>query len=53
MSGWPSLGIEPTWVAGISIGAINSAIIAGNKPQDRVARLRSFWELVSDAGDEG
>ena len=46
-------GIEPTWVAGISIGAINSAIIAGNKPQDRVARLRSFWELVSDAGDEG
>ena len=45
--------IEPTWIAGISIGAINSAIIAGNPVQDRVAKLRSFWELVSDAGDGG
>ena len=40
-------GIEPTWVAGISIGAINCALIAGNPVQDRVARLREFWELVS------
>jgi len=40
-------GIEPTWIAGISIGAINSAIIAGNPPQDRVAKLRTFWEGVS------
>ena len=40
-------GIEPTWVAGISIGAINSAIIAGNPPADRVAKLRTFWEGVS------
>ena len=40
-------GVEPTWVAGISIGAINSAIIAGNKAEDRVAKLREFWELVS------
>ena len=40
-------GIEPTWVSGISIGAINSAIIAGNPAADRVAKLRSFWELVS------
>jgi NTE family protein len=40
-------GIEPAWLAGISIGAINSAIIAGNPAQDRVARLREFWELVS------
>jgi NTE family protein len=40
-------GVEPTWVAGISIGAINSAIIAGNPPEDRVARLRDFWELAS------
>jgi NTE family protein len=39
--------IEPDWLAGISIGAINSAIIAGNARQDRVARLREFWELVS------
>ena len=40
-------GYQPDWVAGISIGAINSAIIAGNTPQDRVARLRAFWEQVS------
>ncbi|GGY09031.1 patatin-like phospholipase family protein [Pseudoduganella dura] len=43
-------GIEPTWLAGISIGAINSAIIAGNAREDRVARLREFWELVSGSG---
>jgi len=41
-------GIEPDWVAGISIGAVNGAIIAGNKPEDRVARLREFWEGISD-----
>src|ERR1700744_654383 len=35
---------EPDWVAGISIGAINAAIIAGNEPQKRVARLKEFWE---------
>ena len=40
-------GIHPDWVAGISIGAINSAIIAGNPPAARVARLRQFWELVT------
>lgn len=40
-------GVVPNWVAGISIGAINSAIIAGNAPRDRVARLREFWELVT------
>ncbi|MBR1222050.1 patatin-like phospholipase family protein [Bradyrhizobium sp. U87765 SZCCT0131] len=38
---------EPDWVAGISIGAINSAIIAGNPREKRQARLREFWELVS------
>jgi len=42
-------GIEPTWLAGISIGAINCAIIAGNARENRVARLREFWELVSDS----
>lgn len=42
--------VEPTWIAGISIGAINSAIIAGNAPEDRVARLREFWEHASDGG---
>lgn len=40
---------EPTWMAGISIGAINCALIAGNPPHKRVARLREFWELVSSA----
>lgn len=37
----------PNWVAGISIGAINSALIAGNPPEKRVEKLREFWELVS------
>jgi NTE family protein len=39
--------LHPDWVAGISIGAINSALIAGNPPEKRVARLREFWEAVS------
>src|SRR3954447_18119529 len=38
---------EPEWVAGISIGAINAAIIVGNAPQQRVERLKEFWEMVS------
>jgi NTE family protein len=37
----------PEWVAGISIGAINAAIIAGNAPEQRVPRLKEFWETVS------
>lgn len=40
---------EPTWVAGISIGAINAALIAGNPAAHRTARLREFWDLVSSA----
>src|ERR1700741_824577 len=40
-------GINPDWVAGVSIGAINAAIIAGNKPADRVEKLRSFWEEIT------
>jgi len=40
-------GVHPDWVAGISIGAINSAIIAGNAPEERVNKLRQFWEGVS------
>jgi NTE family protein len=39
--------LHPDWVAGISIGAINSAIIAGNAPDRRVDCLREFWETVS------
>jgi NTE family protein len=39
--------LQPDWVAGISIGAINSAIIAGNPPEQRVAKLRAFWEGIT------
>ena len=39
--------LDPDWVAGISIGAINAALIAGNPQEHRVARLRDFWEDVS------
>ncbi|MFM0101309.1 patatin-like phospholipase family protein [Paraburkholderia nemoris] len=39
-------GIEPNWLAGISIGALNTAIIAGNPPEKRVDRLLQFWETI-------
>ena len=39
--------LHPDWVAGISIGAVNAALIAGNVPEKRVERLREFWEAVS------
>lgn len=39
-------GIEPDWVIGTSIGAINAGIIAGNRPADRLPRLREFWERM-------
>ena len=39
--------IEPCWFAGISIGAINAAILAGNKPEHRLERLQAFWRTVS------
>jgi len=38
---------EPEWIAGISIGAINAAIIAGNSREKRVDRLKEFWGMVS------
>jgi NTE family protein len=41
-------GIRPDWIAGISIGAINAALIAGNPPERRVARLREFWGRVTE-----
>jgi len=40
-------GFEPEWIAGISIGAINAAIIAGNEPDKRIERLKEFWDMVS------
>lgn len=39
-------GFEPDWVMGISIGALNAAIIAGNPPEKRVAALKGFWETI-------
>jgi predicted acylesterase/phospholipase RssA len=39
--------INPDWVAGVSIGAINSAIIAGNETSERVAKLRTFWQEIT------
>ncbi len=39
-------GIRCNWIAGISIGAINAALIAGNAPNDRIDRLKAFWEMV-------
>lgn len=39
--------LQPHWITGVSIGAINAALIAGNAPAQRVDRLREFWHLVS------
>ena len=39
-------GIEPDWIIGTSIGAINASLIAGNQPQARLARLQEFWERM-------
>ena len=39
-------GRLPNWVAGISIGALNAAVIAGNAPEHRVAKLREFWNTI-------
>jgi NTE family protein len=40
-------GLEPDWVVGVSIGAINSAIIAGNPPERRLERLEEFWNTIT------
>ncbi|MGF6227326.1 NTE family protein [Inquilinus ginsengisoli] len=42
-------GIEPTWLAGISIGALNTAVIAGSPESQRVDRLRELWETICAA----
>lgn len=42
--------IDPDWISGISIGAINAAIIAGNPPDSRLDRLREFWSKVTSGG---
>lgn len=43
-------GIQPDWVVGTSIGAINAAIIAGNAPEHRLEKLREFWDRVQHQG---
>jgi NTE family protein len=40
--------LEPDWVSGVSIGAVNSAIIAGNPPSRRLRQLTTFWERITD-----
>jgi NTE family protein len=42
------VGLQPAWVAGVSIGAINGTLIAGNPPEKRLERLRQFWERVTE-----
>src|SRR5436190_7790308 len=44
-------GIEPDWVIGTSIGAINGAIIAGNPPAERMRRLDAFWDHVRNGAE--
>ena len=43
-----AVNLEPDWVAGVSIGAINGAIIAGNPPGRRAERLQEFWRIVTE-----
>jgi NTE family protein len=45
--GLAECGAAPDWVSGVSIGAINAALIAGNPPERRVERLREFWHRIS------
>ena len=41
-------GLEPEWVSGVSIGAINAALIAGNAPERRLAAMCEFWDRITD-----
>jgi len=41
-------GLEPDWISGVSIGAVNAAIIAGNTKDKRLERLREFWTRITD-----
>jgi len=43
-------GVEPDWIIGTSIGAINGAILAGNAPENRLSALEEFWRRVSHGG---
>ncbi|ALP66425.1 patatin-like phospholipase family protein [Paraburkholderia caribensis] len=46
IEGLAEMKVEPHWIAGVSIGALNTAIIAGNAPENRVAALRGFWNAI-------
>ena len=46
IEGLMNAGVEPDWVAGISIGALNTAIIAGNPPERRIEALKAFWDTI-------
>ena len=46
-------GIEPDWVIGTSIGAINAALIAGNPPLQRLHRLQEFWHRIAQTAAVG
>ena len=41
-------GCDPTWISGVSIGAINAALIAGNPPERRMERLEAFWSRMTE-----
>jgi NTE family protein len=41
-------GCEPGWISGVSIGAINAALIAGNPPERRIERLQAFWDMLTE-----
>jgi NTE family protein len=42
-------GVDPDWIVGTSIGAINASIITGNRPEDRLPKLKDFWKRVERA----
>jgi NTE family protein len=49
--GLAEAGVQPHWIAGVSIGALNTAIIAGNAPENRVEALRGFWDSICHPRD--
>ena len=46
-------GVEPDWIVGTSIGAINAALIAGNEPGRRLERLEAFWRRLENPSGQG
>ena len=46
-------GIEPDWIIGTSIGAINASLIAGNEPHKRLPTLKEFWDRMAHKSTSG